>query len=117
MNNRKFSRILFSNQATLRFQGQNFFTQVTDLSLKGALIQRPAEFQGLVGEHAQLQFQLDQSELVLEMDVSIAHLHPTTIGLRCERIDIESASHLRRLLELNLGDAELLSRELNELSN
>ncbi|MFC0047708.1 MULTISPECIES: PilZ domain-containing protein [Rheinheimera] len=117
MDNRKFSRILFSNQATLRFQGQNFFTQVTDLSLKGALIQRPAEFQGLVGEHAQLQFQLDQSELVLEMDVSIAHLHPTTIGLRCERIDIESASHLRRLLELNLGDAELLSRELNELSN
>ena len=117
MDNRKFSRILFSNQATLRFQGQSFFTQVTDLSLKGALIQRPAEFQGLVGEHAQLQFQLDQSELVLEMDVSIAHLHPTTIGLRCERIDIESASHLRRLLELNLGDAELLSRELNELSN
>ncbi len=117
MDNRKFSRILFSNQATLRFQGQNFFTQVTDLSLKGALIQRPAEFQGLVGEHAQLQFQLDQSELVLEMDVSIAHLHPTTIGLRCERIDIESASHLRRLLELNLGDADLLSRELNELSN
>ena len=117
MDNRKFSRILFSNQATLRFQGQNFFTQVTDLSLKGALIQRTAEFQGLVGEHAQLQFQLDQSELVLEMDVSIAHLHPTTIGLRCERIDIESASHLRRLLELNLGDAELLSRELNELSN
>jgi hypothetical protein len=25
-------------------------------------------------------------------------------------------SHLRRLLELNLGDAELLSRELSELS-
>ncbi|ALZ76169.1 PilZ domain-containing protein [Rheinheimera sp. F8] len=117
MDNRKFSRILYSNQATLRFQGQNFFTQVTDLSLKGALIQRPAEFKGLVGEHAQLQFQLDQSELVLEMDVSIAHMHPGSIGLRCERIDIESASHLRRLLELNLGDAELLSRELNELSN
>lgn len=117
MDNRKFSRILYSNHATLRFQGQNFFTQVTDLSLKGALIQRPADFQGLVGEHAQLQFQLDQSELVLEMDVSIAHLHSASIGLRCERINIESASHLRRLLELNLGDAELLSRELNELSN
>jgi hypothetical protein len=117
MDHRKFSRILYNNQATLRFQGQNFFTQVLDLSLKGALVQRPADFQGLVGEQAQLQFQLDQSELVLEMDVSIAHLHDATIGLRCERIDIESASHLRRLLELNLGDAEMLSRELSELSN
>ncbi len=117
MDHRKFSRILFSNHATLRFQGQNFFTQVADLSLKGALIQRPVEFQGLVGERAQLQFQLEQSELVLEMDVTIAHLHQDTIGLRCERIDIESASHLRRLLELNIGDAELLSRELSELSN
>ncbi|WP_348733418.1 PilZ domain-containing protein [Rheinheimera texasensis] len=117
MDHRKFSRILYNNQATLRFQGQNFFTQVLDLSLKGALVQRPTDFQGLVGEQAQLQFQLDQSELVLEMDVSIAHLHDATIGLRCERIDIESASHLRRLLELNLGDAEMLSRELSELSN
>lgn len=117
MDNRKFSRILYNNQATLRFHGQNFFTQVLDLSLKGALIQRPDNFLGLAGEQAQLQFQLDQSELVLEMDVIIAHLHDSTIGLRCERIDIESASHLRRLLELNLGDAEMLSRELTELTN
>lgn len=117
MDNRKFSRILYNNQATLRFQGQNYFTQVLDLSLKGALIEKPAQFNGQLGETGQLQFQLDQSELVLEMDISIAHLHESTVGLRCERIDIESASHLRRLLELNLGDAELLSRELNELTN
>lgn len=117
MDNRKFSRILFNHQATLRFQGQALSTQILDLSLKGALIERPALFAGQTDEHGKLEFRLDQSELVLEMDISIAHLHPTTLGLRCDRIDIDSASHLRRLLELNLGDADLLSRELSELSN
>ena len=34
MDNRKFSRILYNNQATLRFQGQNFFTQVTGSVVK-----------------------------------------------------------------------------------
>lgn len=117
MDNRKFSRILFNHQATLRFQGQALPTQILDLSLKGALISRPAHFSGQPDETAELIFQLDQSELVLEMAVSIAHLHDSTLGLRCDRIDIESASHLRRLIELNLGDADLLSRELSELSN
>jgi len=30
-------------------------------------------------------------------------------------IDVDSASHLRRLLELNLGDSQLLEREYHEL--
>ena len=50
------------------------------------------------------------------MDVTVAHLNGTCVGVRCDKIDIDSASHLRRLLELNLGDADLLSRELTELS-
>lgn len=117
MDNRKFSRILFNQQATLHFQGQSLPTQILDLSLKGALVAKPAHFAGQPEETGELIFQLEQSDLVLEMAVSIAHQHDSTLGLRCDRIDIDSASHLRRLIELNLGDAELLSRELSELSN
>jgi hypothetical protein len=51
------------------------------------------------------------------METIVVHSQQDSLGLRCEKIDIESASHLRRLLELNMGDAELLSRELDELSN
>lgn len=117
MDNRRFSRILFSSEASLAQQHVEFNTQVLDLSLKGALISRPSDWFGDVGSQAVLTFKLAQSDLELVMEVTVAHVHQNSIGLRCERIDIDSASHLRRLLELNLGDADLLSRELSELSN
>ncbi len=34
---------------------------------------------------------------------------------RCEHIDIDSITHLKRLIELNLGDEALLHRELAHL--
>jgi len=117
MDNRKFSRILFSSKARIIQGEQTYETELLDLSLKGALVRRPADWQHANGNVALLQVVLNDSELQLDMEVSVAHIHDDTLGLRCERIDIESASHLRRLLELNLGDADLLSRELSELSN
>jgi len=42
----------------------------------------------------------------------LAHIRNNNVGLRCEYIDIDSITYLRRLVELNLGDAELLEREL-----
>jgi hypothetical protein len=33
----------------------------------------------------------------------------------CKEIDLDSISHLRRLIELNLGDQEELERELGAL--
>ena len=36
-------------------------------------------------------------------------------GLICRNLDIDSATHLRRLVELNLGDPKLLERELSAL--
>ncbi|VAX04921.1 hypothetical protein MNBD_GAMMA20-584, partial [hydrothermal vent metagenome] len=44
------------------------------------------------------------------------HSENDHIGFRCEHIDLESISHLRRLVELNLGDAKLLDRELSALT-
>ena len=36
-------------------------------------------------------------------------------GLHCLAIDIDSVTHLRRLVELNLGDPALLEREVSAL--
>jgi len=45
----------------------------------------------------------------------VAHVEGGRVGLRRTHIDIESVTHLRRLVELNLGDPALLERELHEL--
>lgn len=117
MDHRRFSRILFNSNAKLICAGREFATEVLDLSLRGALVKKPQDWDLKDGTELILQFQLNDSELVLEMETRVAHSHQDTLGLYCERIDIESAGHLRRLLELNIGDADLLSRELSELSN
>ena len=49
------------------------------------------------------------------MNVKVAHVEGRYAGLVCEGIDIDSVTHLRRLVELNLGDPDLLDRELSSL--
>jgi len=36
--------------------------------------------------------------------------------LQCNAIDIDSVTHLRRLVELNLGDESQLHKEISQLS-
>jgi hypothetical protein len=43
-------------------------------------------------------------------------LHDGQLSLSCTEIDLDSITHLRRLLELNLGDPDLIERELSDLS-
>jgi hypothetical protein len=116
MDNRRFSRVLFSVPVQLKNAQIVYNGQLQDLSLKGALIQLDQAAELQTGQQFQLQFQLNESGVDLLMDVTVAHIHHSCVGVRCDRMDIDSASHLRRLLELNLGDADLLGRELNELS-
>ena len=54
-------------------------------------------------------------EAVIRMEGEIAHRDGTQVGMRCTGIDLDSIAHLRRLVELNLGDEELLHRELSAL--
>jgi hypothetical protein len=45
----------------------------------------------------------------------VAHLEGQHIGIECQDIDLASLTHLRRLVELNTGDSELMDRELSHL--
>ena len=117
MEQRHNKRVRFFSEAYLETAGKRYPTEIFDLSLKGALIKKPSETLPKTAEPLMLHLQLSGSTEVLTMQVLIAHEHADYLGLHCEKIDIDSISHLRRLLELNLGDTELLSRELAELSS
>lgn len=53
--------------------------------------------------------------MCIKMDITVAYIEDQQIGLDCKGIDLDSITHLRRLVELNLGDANLLKRELMAL--
>lgn len=89
--------------------------KVIDLSLKGALIERPEKLAITMGKSLVLDLLLGGEDVQIQMQVKVAHLHPESIGVVCEHIDLESMTHLCRLLELNLGSHALLERELTEM--
>lgn len=49
------------------------------------------------------------------MQVELTHEAKGQLGFVCTNIDLDSIKHLRRLIELNLGDQEELERELGAL--
>ena len=116
MEKRHFTRVIFSTQATL-MQGKNSWaTQLIDLSFKGALIEHPLDLEINDGEY-QLIFRLSGSDVDISMTVRVIHNEQHHIGLSCEQMDIDSMTHLRRLIELNVGDDSELNRELDALSH
>jgi hypothetical protein len=58
---------------------------------------------------------LDKTGDVVTMSGVVVHLEGQHIGMECQNIDLTSLTHLRRLVELNTGDAELMNRELSHL--
>lgn len=111
---RRFTRIPFDAEAVLSGAGQDWPCELIDLSLKGALIRAPGGWTGSAGEDYRLMLTLD-ADTRIHMDVSVAHQEDGHVGLSCRDIDLDSITHLRRLVELNLGDASLLERELMAL--
>ncbi|WP_319241318.1 PilZ domain-containing protein [uncultured Propionivibrio sp.] len=113
---RQYSRVAFHSVARLVLSLRALDTVVIDLSLKGALVRLPAGTTMAEGETGKLHVRLgDDSDMRISMDIESAHVEGRYAGLRCAAIDLDSVTHLRRLVELNLGDPELLDRELSSL--
>lgn len=111
---RPFSRIHFNAPAELNQGALNVDAEVLDISLKGALLAVPDNTAFDVSTSLSLNIRLNDN-VDIAMEGRIAHREPGRIGVACETIDLESIQHLRRLVELNVGDPAVMERELSEL--
>lgn len=115
-NRRQFSRIHFAAEARLFLPDGELAVELVDLSLKGALIRPKGHLFVTVGTSCTLKVQLDDAGAVIRMESTIVHHQGPYYGLACVEIDLDSVTHLRRLVALNLGDELLLERELSRLT-
>ena len=109
---RLFNRILFDAPCEIRQGDRIWPSQVLDISLQGALLRLPEGFEGRPGEEFDIVIQLSDNTTTIEMNVVLRHQEAHQLGFECRTLDLDSASHLRRLVELNLGDEAELNREL-----
>jgi hypothetical protein len=113
---RKFWRAAFSAPVKLVTDSEAVDATLDDISLKGALLEMPEGWQGKAGDRCRLHLRLGgERNTEIAMWARVTHVDGRKIGIACESIDVDSITHLRRLVELNSGDPTLLERELSAL--
>lgn len=119
-NRRVFSRVQFATNVkigvhpdfTNRAVIQVHDGEMLDISLKGALIRPAKHLRCEMGQEIDLSFFLPSSDVTLTFKAIVAHKHAEKLGLKFICEDLDTLTHLRRLVELNLGDHEKVEREL-----
>jgi hypothetical protein len=112
---RQYSRVPFAATALLHLPDRTISARLIDIALKGALIQTENPQTLVLAEPCRLVLALSQEGDEVAMAGKIVHMQGCHVGIECLDIELSSLALLRRLLELNTGDAELLNRELTHL--
>ena len=108
-NRRHFSRISFKHQLTLESStGHSYQGAFNDISLKGMLFWS----EPLPQKDEKLSGILHLGDLELHIHGVVVHSLPDRgVALYFQDMDVESFSHLRRLISLNMGDSETIDKE------
>lgn len=111
---RRFKRVTFDAKTHITQGDRRWQVQLIDLSLRGVLIHRPDDW--VVDPKKHFLINIHLTDLIeVRMDAELRHEERGHIGFACLHIGLEDIGHLRRIIELNLGDMEELERELGAL--
>ncbi|MNH07563.1 Cyclic diguanosine monophosphate-binding protein [compost metagenome] len=111
---RRFQRIAFDAPTELRQGLKRWPVKLLDLSLKGLLVDRPEGWDADLSQDFDAIIHLD-AQTHVRMMVELRHEEPSRLGFICLYIDLDSMSHLHRLVELNVANSTEMMRELREL--
>lgn len=114
-NKRHFHRIFYDADITISHESTALPCKLIDISLKGCLLYFDDTWTGELEDLYTINLTLSD-EVSITMQASVAHVVGSYVGFKCEHIDIDSISQLRRLVELNLGDSDLLERDFLSLT-
>ena len=113
-NRRLFWRAAFRSPVNLVGANSAGPAQLLDISLRGALVEVPGGWPGAIGERYRIELDLGEDAAIAMLAI-VSHIENRKVGLRCESIDLDSITHLRRLVALISGDTAMLDRELSVL--
>lgn len=114
---RRFSRILYRAPALLKQGELRVAATVQDLSLHGILLSAIDDVTLDTSKPVDIEFPIPESDIVIQLAANIVGIHKDIIRTSILHIDIDSIGHLKRLVELNVGDDSLLHRELEHLTD
>lgn len=108
---RRFRRFPIAGSVRLYSGTQMWQTELIDLSLRGVLVTIPEGWSGEAGSRYRLDVRMEGG-LVIGMGVALVRVRAHDLAFSCQKIDLDSFTRLKRLVELNVGNVEVLNREL-----
>jgi hypothetical protein len=112
MNNRHFRRIPFEAEVTLKAGEKTCTGQLFDVALKGAMVGTETPLPFNLGAKCSLGITLSGSPVSLNFQAELVHQEERCYGFKFISENLETLTHLRKLIELNTGDAEATRSEL-----
>jgi c-di-GMP-binding flagellar brake protein YcgR len=110
---RNFQRVPFATDAEINCNKKKFHGELVDISLQGALIHGKGSIPIKEGNLCELSIHLLDSEITMKFDVILIHREENRFGFKFIGEDTETMTHLRRLLELNIGSSEAIDKEIS----
>ncbi len=113
MNHRRFRRIPFETQVSID-TGQGAWTgELLDVAMKGALVGTNGNLPIALGDQCRLSISLPGSPISMDFQAELIHEEELHYGFKFISENLETLTHLRKLIELNTGDAEATRSELS----
>ncbi len=111
---RRFHRVGFHADATLKLSFDTISVEIFDISIAGALFKVDSNIALAPGHQGYLIIKLSEEVQIRITGDLLAHSDGSYVIRR--KLDApEDDHHLRRLLELNLGDSKLLERDIETM--
>lgn len=111
---RQYSRVTFAATTCIMQGDRSFITELIDISLNGLLVATPSNYHLRSDMPCSVKIQLSE-RATITMQVTLVHSSSQALGFHCTSIDMDSITHLRRLIEANLEDPNAPERVLSEL--
>jgi c-di-GMP-binding flagellar brake protein YcgR len=113
MSTRKFSRVNFKVDTTVKTAERQFRGDVKDLSMSGMFM--------LTGERLQMSEPVDISiiltgtspEIEISFSGEVSRIDENGIGFTFKKMDLDSYTHLKNIVAYNIDDAEKVIEEIH----
>lgn len=109
---RRFSRVKCVEKCRVVTGSGTFEVALLDISLKGALVERPCDLVVRQGDKWKLFFQLNHTDIILQFNVQVVHCSDNLAGVKFVEMDLDTMVHLRSLMEARTADPEQVRDEL-----
>ncbi|MBW4054215.1 MAG: PilZ domain-containing protein [Proteobacteria bacterium] len=112
MSTRKFSRVHFNVEVTVRIADRQFQGAVKDLSMAGMFLVTNEQLSG--GEHADITMVLTGTmpEIAVNFTGIVTRIDENGAGFTFEKMDLDSYTHLKNIIAYNIDDAEKVMEEI-----